>query len=279
MAPPSAKRPRIVLAIVSSAVLALAVAVTAAVAGVVSTGALLPDLQQKPPYDISARTAPGGRVVLTFASAVANVGQGPLILNGRRNRATKVMTVTQEVVHVTGTRERVPVKGGMKYTPSGHNHWHFLKFDAFELRDPASGAQVAVGHKVGFCLGSRYTVDSPPPGTPATPAINTNCGRFLPGLTRMRMGIDVGYADDYAAYLEFQYIDITSVPPGRYVVVHRADPQGVLAVGDRTDDVASALINIAPVARRGQVPEVTTLASCPASDGGPTQPCAPPTSS
>jgi hypothetical protein len=95
----------------------------------------------------------------------------------------------------------------------------------------------------------------------------------------MRMGIDVGYADDYAAYLEFQYIDITSVPPGRYVVVHRADPQGVLAVGDRTDDVASTLIDIAPVARRGQVPNVTTLASCPASDGGPTQPCVPTTAS
>jgi len=275
MASPRAHRPRIFLAIVVSAALALAVAVTAAVAGMVSAGALLPDLQQKPPYDISARTAPRGRVVLTFASAVGNVGQGPLILNGRRNRATKVMTVTQEVVHADGTREQVPVKGGMKYTPSGHNHWHFLKFDAFELHDPATGAQVAVGHKIGFCLGSRYTVDAPPPGTPAAPAINTNCGRFLPGLTRMRMGIDVGYADDYAAYLEFQYIDITSVPAGRYVVVHRADPQGVLAVGDRTDDVASTLIDIAPVARRGQVPTVTTLASCGASDGGPTQPCVP----
>jgi hypothetical protein len=275
MAPPSAHRPRIFLAIVASAAVALAVAVTAAVAGVVASGAQLPDLQQKPPYDISARTAPRGRVVLTFASAVANVGKGPLILNGRRNRGTKTMTVTQEVLQADGTRQQVPVTGGMRYTPFGHNHWHFLRFDAFELHDPATGAQVAVGHKVGFCLGSRYTVESPPPGTPATPAINTNCGRFLPGLTRMRMGIDVGYADDYAAYLEFQYIDITSVPPGRYVVVHRAAPHGVLAGGDRPDDVASTLIDIAPVARRGQVPMVTTLASCPASDGGPAQPCTP----
>ncbi|NBP86673.1 MAG: hypothetical protein EBU54_16410, partial [Mycobacteriaceae bacterium] len=133
MAPAAANRPRILIAIVASAALALVVAATAAVAGVVSDGALLPDLQQKPPYDISARMAPRGRVVLTFASAVGNVGQGPLILNGHRDRRTKVMTVTQEVVHADGTREQLPVKGGMKYTPFGHNHWHFLSFDAFEL--------------------------------------------------------------------------------------------------------------------------------------------------
>lgn len=263
------------MTIVASAALALVVAITAAVAGAVSDGALLPDLKQEAPYDISARMAPRGRVVLTFASAVGNVGQGPLILNGHRDRTTKVMTVTQEVVHADGTREQLPVQGGMRYTPFGHNHWHFLKFDAFELHDPTTGAQVAVGHKIGFCLGSRYTVDPLPPGAPATPAINTNCGRFLPGLTRMRMGIDVGYEDDYAAYLEFQYIDITAVPPGRYVVVHRADPQGRLAVGDRADDVASTLIDIAPATRRGTPPAVTTLASCPARDGGPSQPCVP----
>ena len=91
----------------------------------------------------------------------------------------------------------------------------------------------------------------------------------------MRMGIDVGYADDYAAYLEFQYIDITTVPPGRYVVVHQADPHRRLVVGDRSQDTASALIDIAPAARRGSAPRVTTLASCPGLDGGPDQPCVP----
>jgi len=275
MAPRRADRPRILALLVAATAIALAGVATVAVAGAVTDGALLPDLRQEPPYGISARTAPHGRVVLTFASAVGNVGQGPLILNGRRSRSNPTMTVTQEVLHTDGTREQIPVAGGMRYTPSGHNHWHFLTFDAFELHDPATGASVAQGHKIGFCLGSRYTVAPLPPNTPATPAIDTNCGRFLPRLTRMRMGIDVGYEDDYAAYLEFQYIDITRVPPGRYVVVHRADPQARLVVGDRADDVAATLVDIAPVRRRGQVPRVTTLTSCPASDGGPSNPCLP----
>ena len=145
----------------------------------------------------------------------------------------------------------------------------------FRSRDPVTGSRVAMSQKVGFCLGGRYRMSPGVPGTPDMPAINTNCGRYLPGLMRMRMGIDVGYADDYAAYLEFQYIDITRVRPGRYVVVHHADPQARLAVGDRSDDVAATLVAIAPVRRRGQVPRVTTLASCPASDGGPSNPCLP----
>ncbi len=254
-------------------VVALGAVVTAAVGGVVTDGGLLPDLHQLPPYDISARTAPRGRVVLTFASAVGNGGQGPLILHGTRDRRSTTMTVTQEIVQTDGTRVRVPIAGGMRYAPDGHSHWHLLQFAAFELRDPATGLLVSKGRKVGFCLGSRFAMDPPVPGAPTVPAINTDCGRFLPGLTRMRVGIDVGYADDYAAYLEGQYIDITHVPAGRYVVVHRADPQKRLVVGDRSDDVASTLIEIGAKAGRGKVPSVTTLAECAATSGAPDQPC------
>ncbi len=279
MAPVSTRHRHIFVSIFAGCMLALTGAMTTAVGGLVSDGALLPDLHQMPPYDISARVAPRGRVVLTFASAIGNVGQGPLILNGQRIRSQKVMRVQQEIVQADGTRVRVPVVGGMQYTPFGHNHWHWLGFEAFGLHDPATGRSVAVGHKIGFCLGSRYTVAPAVPGTPSAPIINHNCGRFLPGLTRMRMGIDVGYVDNYAAYLEFQYIDITAVPPGRYVVVHRADPQQRLLVGNRADDVAATLIAIGRTTRRGAVPKITTLASCPASDGGPSSPCAPTTAS
>lgn len=263
------------MAMVAAAVLAMAGALTGAVAGVLGDGALLPSLRQEPPYDISARTAPHGRVVLTFASAVGNIGDGPLILNGRRSPGARTMKVTQEVVHADGTRTQVPVQGAMRYTPWGHNHWHWLDFDAFELHDPTTGQSVAQGHKIGFCLGSRYPVPVPVQGAVSTPRINTNCGRFITDATRMRMGIEVGFADDYAAYLEFQFIDITTVPPGRYVVVHHADPHQRLMVADRSAEVAATLIEIGPGAAAGHAPTVTTLASCAGVDGGPTQPCVP----
>lgn len=261
--------------LIAAALLALSAAVVAVAGAGLTDDALLPDLRQEPPSDISVRRASGGRVVLPFRSAVGNVGRGPLVVTGVRKRGQRTMTVDQVVMRPDGSEVRLPGAGGMRYTPFGHNHWHLLGFDQFQLRDASTGALVSEGHKVGFCLGSRFPVDPPVPGAVAVPAINHNCGRSLAGLMHMRMGIDVGWGDDYAAFLEFQYIEITHVPPGRYVVVHRADPDHRLAVGNRADDVASALIELTPPVRAGGLPVVRTLARCAATDGGPAAPCEP----
>jgi len=77
----------------------------------------------------------------------------------------------------------------------------------------------------------------------------------------MRMGIDVGYADDYAAFVEFQYVDITRVRPGSYLLVHRADPDQRLLVGDRADDVSYALVRLTAPARAGALPGAKVLAT------------------
>jgi hypothetical protein len=235
--------------------------VVAAVAGGQVTGAeLLPDLRQEPPSQVAVRRD-GARVVLVFRSAVGNVGPGPLIVNGRRARGERLMTATQELVRADGSVTRVPLATRLKYQPGGHNHWHFLGFDRFDLRSPSTGARVARSNKVGFCLGSRYQMQPPVPGTQPVPVINHNCGRFRPGLMTMRMGIDVGYADDYAAFVEFQYIDITRVRPGRYLLAHQADPDQRLLVGDRADDVAYALIRLSAPRRAGALPRVKVLAT------------------
>ena len=235
--------------------------VVAAVAGGAVTGAeLMPDLRQEPPSQIAVRRDKG-RPVLVFRSAVANVGQGPLVVNGRRSRGERLMDVTQELRRPDGSVVQVPISARLKYQPGWHSHWHLLGFDRFDLRDPATGARVALSNKVGFCLGGRYQVTPEVPGTPASPGINHNCGRYLPGLMRMRMGIDVGYADDYAAFVEFQYVDLSGVRPGRYLLAHQADPDGHLLVGDRADDTAYALIDLtAPRGPRG-LPGVTVVAT------------------
>ena len=235
--------------------------VVAAVAGGLTTGSeLLPDLRQEPPSQVAVRRA-GGQPVLVFRSAVANVGQGPLVVNGRRDRGQRLMTVTQELQRADGSVVQVPLSARLRYQPGGHNHWHLQAFDRFDLRDPATGARVALSRKVGFCLGSRYQVNPPVPGTPAMAAFNHNCGRYLPGLMRMRMGIDVGYADDYAAFVEFQYIDLSGVAPGRYLLAHQADPDRRLLVGDRADDTAYALIDLTAPRGRGGLPGVAVLAT------------------
>jgi hypothetical protein len=255
-------RLRVVLATLVAALVGALGVVVAAVAGGVATGAeLLPDLRQEPPSQVAVRRSPTGTPALVFRSAVANVGQGPLVVNGRRSRGEPLMTVVQELRRADGSVVQMPIASRMKYQPGGHNHWHLQGFDRFDLRDPATGARVALSRKVGFCLGGRYQVDPPVPGTPTIPTINNNCGRYLPGLLRMRMGIDVGYADDYAAFVEFQYIDLAGVRPGRYLLAHQADPDRRLLVGDRSDDVAYALVQLTAPARRGGLPAATVLAT------------------
>jgi hypothetical protein len=74
-------------------------------------------------------------------------------------------------------------------------------------------------------------------------------------------GISVGYGDDYPPQREGQYVDVTGLPPGRYVLVHRADPERLLHLQDRRDDVASALVEL----RGGGRAAAAVLRRCPAS--------------
>lgn len=254
-------RRRIPAVLITAVVGALGLVVGAAAGGQMTDDVLLPDLRHEAPSGIIVRRD-SGRTVLAFASAVGNVGPGDLVINGRRARGERLMTVTQELTRADGSVMQVPLRARLRYLPGGHNHWHLQHFDRFDLRDAATGRVLRRSPKVGFCLGSRYQVQPQVPGTRSVPRMNHNCGRLLPGLMRMRAGIDVGWVDDYAALIEGQSVDITGLPAGRYTLVHEADPGHLLRVGTRTDDVASALIELSPPIRAGGLPGVQTLAQC-----------------
>lgn len=183
------------------------------------------------------------------------------------------MRADQLVERADGTRAVRRGIGRLGFFPGGHNHWHFMGFQRFELRDTA-GKRVARDHKTGFCLGDRFPSKRRVPGASPTPVINHNCSRGIRGTKRLLMGIAPGWGDDYAAYLEDQFVEITGVPPGRYVLVHRADPSELLQVADdRSDDVASVLIELGKPAGHG-LPTVRVLRGCPGRDGSPALPCA-----
>jgi hypothetical protein len=224
------------------------------------------------PYGLETRTAPRGRVVLAFSSAVENIGSGPLLVRGLRTPGEPTMRADQLVERADGTRIARHAIGKLGFFPGGHNHWHFMGFQRFELRD-TTGKRVARDHKTGFCLGDRFLSKKPVSGASRTPVISHNCSRGLRGTTRLLMGIAPGWGDDYAAYLEDQFVEITGVPPGRYVLVHRADPLQVLQVaGDRSDDVASVLIELGKPGDKG-LPTVRVLKGCAGRDGSPELPC------
>jgi hypothetical protein len=195
--------------------------------------------------------------LLIFASAVANVGSGPLIIEGRRSMIGQRMTVRQVVATVTGARRAARVRSQLRYTRSpDHQHWHLLRFDRYELRRAADNSLVFPDKKTGFCLGDRKRVVPAPRGTARNPTYTTRCGLGQPTLLSIREGISVGYLDDYKPLLEGQSFDVTGLEPGRYVLVHRANADGDLREESLENNAASVLLELAPG-------DVRVVASCP----------------
>jgi hypothetical protein len=208
---------------------------------------LLPDLRQLEPGAISV-TEMGSGHRLVFLSAVENVGEGALVVGGRRStRADETMSVEQIVRSVDGSSSSFPIQAELRYvTSETHAHWHFLDFERYELRRAADGRLVAPDLKTGFCLGDRF--DASPrrvSNEPDRPVWTQECGRKSPGLLRVREGISPGYGDDYVPTLEGQYIVLDGVPAGRYRLVHRVNPVRALREADYSNNSASVLLDLA----------------------------------
>jgi Lysyl oxidase len=234
--------------------------------GASAGSAQLPDLDQAVPSKLSitrAGTAAEPVYRLGFRSAVANVGDGPLAIEAHRPGQEAEMMVADQIVDREGApREVVPDVGRLRYiVSSGHRHWHLLAFDRYELRRAGGDAPLVRDRKTGFCLGDRYAVRGPPPpGTPPRPTYTSRCGLGSPRLLGMREGISVGYGDDYPAHLEGQYLPLTGLRAGRYVLVHRANPRRRLRERNYGNNAASLLLELR---RSGAAPTVRVLARCP----------------
>lgn len=227
----------------------------------------LPDLDQAVPSELAIVQA-GDTYRLTFASAVDNVGRGPLLIEGERSGpAEPAMRVRQLVRRTDGTTREREVDGEMRYVESEtHAHWHLLDFDRYEVRHAADGTLAGPDEKTGFCLGDRYETDPRTrlEGEPEEPVWTEQCGSDQPGLLSVREGISPGYGDDYVPELEGQYVDVTQVAAGRYVLVHRANPERVLEESDYANNAASVLLQLRRTT--GEVPTIRLLARCPDSD-------------
>ena len=218
----------------------------------------LPDLDQVVPSKLRVRER-DGRWVLGFASAVDNVGRRALVVEGRRDGGERSMRVWQLV----GAR-RYPVAGTLRYVVSaGHAHWHLLDFERYELRRP-DGGRVRRDAKTGFCLTDSF--DAGPltlPGEPRRAQWVHECGRGRPDLLRVRGGVSIGFRDVYDPFLEGQDVDLTRLPAGRYVLVHRANPVRALRESDYGNNAASVLLRVNWPRGFGSRPGVRVVARCP----------------
>jgi len=160
----------------------------------------------------------------TFSTNSCDVQEGHTVAGTRNLLRFRFTTPNSGVADLlVGAAEGNP---NFEYAPC-HGHYHFKEYADYRLWTPAQHAQYEAlrvanpgvqahevleahpelqpirGDKRGFCVIDliRYT--------PALPAKYVSCGF---------QGISVGWADEYSPGLSGQYIDITGVPSGTYVL-------------------------------------------------------------
>lgn len=254
--------------LIASAVLVALALALGALASVASSGQqtyALPDVRQLPPFEIGLKVV-RGHDRLVFSSTIVNLGPGPFIIEGRRSSTrTPLMTGNQVLFAPNGRYTRVRDIGKLRYFRSpDHSHWHLLKLEVYELRD-AAGALVAPDRKTGFCPGDRYIVQR---GMPrgwnrrlGRRRNDANCGFGKTRALSVLESVSPGWADVYKPNLEGQYIDVTGVPEGEYVLVNRVNSRLRMREVNYDNNASSAHIRITRVP--GERPQVQTLDYCP----------------
>jgi hypothetical protein len=217
---------------------------------------LLPDFDQRAPTGLTIAGG-GGHWLLGFTSLVDNVGKGPAIIAGVRPTGASRMVATQRVRLADGGERVYRDVGRLRYTRSPpHYHWHLMRFDSFELRT-LDGRTLVTDRKSGFCLADHYGIA--PGRWKRRAAFFGNCEQFHPEATYVLQGTSLGYTDRYPAFFHGQNVDITRVPSGTYVLVHRVNANLGLRELRYENDAASVRIRLT---WRLGVPSVSVLRSC-----------------
>jgi hypothetical protein len=140
---------------------------------------------------------PGPRRYLIFNTETRNIGGADLAL-GDPSRNTNFV-----------------------YAPC-HRHYHFMDFADYRLVNSA-GLPVAIGLKAGFCLLDSFQWDDT-----ARPTWRYDC---------QDQGIQRGWADVYHRDLSCQWVDITGLTAGIYMLEIEVNPVGRLPELTRTNNI------------------------------------------
>ncbi|XP_054895438.1 protein-lysine 6-oxidase [Poeciliopsis prolifica] len=138
---------------------------------------------------------------------------------------TRVLLRFTQRVKNQGTADFLPSRPRYAWEwHSCHNHFHSMdEFSLYELLDARTHSHVAEGHKASFCLE------------------DTSCD---PGYYRRyactshTQGLSPGCYDTYSADIDCQWIDITDVSPGKYILKVTVNPRQQVPESNFNNNVA-----------------------------------------
>lgn len=221
---------------------------TDAVAEVAPDASGLPDLIALPPFNVTIAGpdsgAPDGTDAVIFGADVWNGGDGPLVVEGFRRQGQPVMDAYQYFYEDGAVVRRARV-GELEFDPQpGHRHWHFRDFARYRIIDDA-GNEVATSGKEAFCLAPTDPVDLTLPNASSWPhasGLTTSCG--FQGAIWIREILDVGWGDTYYQSVPGQWIDISGVPNGDYLLEVATNQDGRLSELRSDNNVATTPITL-----------------------------------
>ena len=175
---------------------------------------------------------------LRFETTAANRGSGPLEIAYRFE--PPATNAYQVIHHADGTTtDRFAVAS--EFHPT-HAHFHFEDFYVSRLWKYANGHKVGKkpvtsGSKSGFC----------PEDTGGGGQARYSCltdYRMGPAGPEQVVGISAGAWDTYRVHLPDQYLEITGVPDGRYLLEIELDPDDNVAESNERDNRACVAIRL-----------------------------------
>lgn len=155
---------------------------------------------------------PGPRKLLRYTLETRNIGLGDLVLGD-------------------------PSTNALFRWATCHGHYHFEAFAQTTLLDTNHNpvlldTNVVAGRKVGFCIqdSARWQPTAPP-------GRKYDCSN---------MGLQAGWTDIYSRELPCQFVDITGLPAGTYLLQLTVNPDGLLEESDYANNTILVPVNIPP---------------------------------
>ena len=148
---------------------------------------------------------PGDRKVLRFSTMIGNIGNADLTLGAAGS-------------------------GDAWIYDACHDHFHYEDYAFYQLFTEAGHELSSVGYKNGWCV-----LDL---------ADYNNSGNACNTYTCGNQGISAGCADIYHAALDCQWIDVTSIPDGTYLLRVTTNPHNNVYELDHTNNTAEILVEI-----------------------------------